>query len=241
MRMCPTDLDPGETPDARFPLPVRLAAYLAPAVLGTVAATALGFWVTRTPESTHLEVWSRVLEQLRAEYLGSGGARRFLADLLCVFPWSLAAFVRSGRFATFARAPHGIGLVLRVLGLTLFFNVFGHAVRGPWDVTAENVRMLLANTVALSPSHVAFSAAAVVFSRLPGRALTAWGLVLVSVLLFRLLLPDLFGGQPVVDGATGRVLIFPPTPEARMALLGPLLGVWGLFTLLELRIDVASR
>lgn len=232
------DLNPAA--DTRLPFPVRLAAYLLPAAVGVVVVTALGFWVTRSPHSTHFEVWGRVLEQLRGEYLGDGGARRLLADLLCIFPWSLAAFGRSGRLATFAAAPRGMGFGLRILALTVFFNLFGHAVRGPGEVNMESVRLMLAYTVALSPPYVAFAAALIVFSRLPGRALTAWALVLVSVLVCRLLLPDLFGGQPVVDTA-GRVLIFPPTPEARMALLAPLLGVWGVFTLIELRIQVAAR
>lgn len=236
----PESTSPAPTTDNRFPFPVRLAVYLAPALIGVVVVSALGFWVTRSPQASHAEIWCTVVEQLRAEYLGDGGSRRFLADLLCIFPWSFAAFVRSGRLATFWPTPRGVDLVLRILGLTIFFSLFGHAVRGTGEVSIESLRVVLAHTVALSPPYLAFSAALLVLSRLPGRAMTAWALVLAFVLVFRLLLPDLFAGQPIVDRA-GRVLIFPPTPEARMALLGPLLGVWGLFTLLELRIHVAKR
>ena len=132
----------------------------------------------------------------------------------------------------------GVPLVLTLTGLTVFFNLFGQAVRTQGELDEESVRKVLAYTVAFLPAYLAFLPALVCFNRLKGGGWIALLLVLPLYVGALLAAPALFQNA-VYTTADGQILIWPPHHEAQIAVVTPTLGLWGVFTLLEWRASSA--
>lgn len=226
---------------APWPAALRLPLYAVLTAAVAVLLTGLGFWIERTEAGLEVASLVQVRAALEHEYLASGGGQRFAADLLCAWPWVLAAFVRAGRLATLRHWRQAFGRILLLSALVVFFNFFGQAVRHGGELTDESLRLVLASTVACVPPYLALLPVLVVASRLRAGAASALGLVLVVFVLARIAVPDLFSFRPIIDAASRRLLLFPPTFAQRVDLFTPMLVLWGVFTALEVRFEAREH
>jgi hypothetical protein len=231
-----------ETPDRRWPAPVRFPVYALFAFVLTVVLTGLSFCLDPSQEKNGWRAIDEIVSLVRREYLGPGGGSRFVADWLCALPWVIAAFSRSPRLGSMRASPSagGASLVLKVVGLTVVFGLLGQTVRNAGEVTEQNIRLVLAYTVAFLPPYLAFGPALVLFNRIKGGGFTALALVLPFVVAARMHVPSLFEVHIYADAA-GRVAIFPPGLDKAVNVFTPMLAIWGIFALIEMRFHFLAR
>jgi hypothetical protein len=237
----PEERDRIESAPAPWPAPVRLAVHALLAGLLAVLLAGVRLWIERNASGLQMASPARVLSALRTEYLETEGGRRLLADALCAWPWVLAAFSRAGRLGSMRRRGGALSRILVLTGLAVFFNLFGQAVRLGGGTDEDSIRTVLAGTVAAVPPYLALLPVLILATRLPTAAAGAFGLGLLAFAVARVAVPDMFSWRPVVDAASGKVFIFPPTVEQRIDLFTPMLALWGIFTALELRTEARRR
>ena len=231
--------EPGIETDARWIAPVRIAVHGTVALVLAVILQCLTTWwgLENGILGWHDSVKSLWMQ--RPVPGSSGGLRWLVADLLTVFPWSLAAFSRSPCLAPGGRITSSIRLILRLVAMTVFFNFFGQSVRLGGDLELESVRLVAASMVAYLPPMLAFLPGLVVFNRLksggPGAVL------LILPLYFGFLVGARAMFEPTLYFQADQVLLFPPLYEQRMDVLGPMLGIWGVLTMIELRCEATGR
>jgi len=226
----------------RRPAPVRYPVYALLALVLAVLLSGIAFCLDSSPEKNGWRAIDEIVSLVRQDYSGSGGGRRLFADWLCALPWVLAAFSRSPRLGSMASGPSagGTSLVLKVAGLTVVCGLLGQTVRNAGEVTEHDIRLVLAHTVAFLPPYLAFGPALVLFNRIKGGGFTALALVLPFALAARMLVPAMFEVS-IYFNAEGRVAILPPDLDKAVNVFTPMLAIWGIFTLIEMRFDHVAR
>jgi hypothetical protein len=233
---------PQEPSGRRWPAPVRYPVYALLALVLAVLLSGIAFCLDPSQEGNGWRAIDEIVSLVRQDYTGSGGGGRLFADWLCALPWVLAAFSRSPRLGSMHSDPSagGTSLVLKVAGLTVVCVLLGQTVRNAGEVTEQNIRLVLAHTVAFLPLYLAFGPALVLFNRIKGGGFTALGLVLLFTLAARMHLPAMFE-VPIYFNAEGRVTIFPPGLDRAAHVFTPMLAIWGIFTLIEMRFHHVAR
>lgn len=224
----------------RWPAPVRFTVY------GAVAA-ALALVLARLAAWQGLEngilIWhgpDRPPTLIARPGLWTRPGLQWLAaDMLCLFPWALAAFSRSPRLAPRGALTSSVRTVLWLGAMAIFFSFFGQSVRKGGTPDWENIHRVLATLVAFLPPVLAFQPGLLWLGRLRTGGFGALVLILPLVFLCMAGAPALF--QPTLYLEAGHLRLFPPSYPQGMDVLAPMLGIWGLFTMLEIRFEAAAR
>lgn len=157
-----------------------------------------------------------------------------VGDAVRVSPWVFAAFSASERWGWLDAERSRVASLLAVNGLAIVAIFAGEAVRGIVADVHPDSRSALAAAIAQVPVTLCFIPLAWWATRLGAGWVGALALTIAVNAATRTLTPDLFAFPTVRDG--GVTALVPPLEMMRDSLT-PAMGLWGIFTALEMRAE----
>ncbi len=205
--------------DRRAPLGARIALWV---VASCVVAVAMRLLRARIGDTAAVEAapWPTVI----------GDALRFS-------PWVFAAFSASERWGWLDAERSRVAALLALNALALVAIFGGEVLRGLLADVHDDSRHALATAISRIPVTLCFIPLAWWATRLGAGWVGALALAIAANAATRTLTPDLFAFPIVRDG--GVTALVPPLEVMRDSLT-PAMGLWGIFTALEMRAEAVA-